>query len=842
VNRSTAAIAEAERGADPSPLSALIRAEQVRLAYSHLPLALLATVANALVIVALLWQRQTPHAVLLTWLSLILLLSAVRYMHVLAYPKQDGAIEITENRFRYGALAAGVLWGGIALFPEQAFAYQAMLAIILVGMSAGASVTLSSHRGVLHAFLILTLLPMIVRLALDGQMLSLVMSGLAVLYLVMISFAASMFHRNAIDSIRLGLEARQRELQLAQAEEQYRNLFEMANDAIFIVDPDGRFIHANRIAQACLGYDKARMLESNIAQLLHPRSGTDILSCIRRVVDEGGLFFEAECACRDGHRMPVEVNAQLVDYHGRKAVLGIARDTSERRQAENRLRTLSRALEQAGESVVITDHDGLIEYTNPAFTSITGYSPEEIWGKDLRTLKMKGGQHGASLYREMWQCVRSGGIWQKELITRSKDGHGVAMFMSFAPVIDDDGHTSHFVGIQQDITEHVELDERLRQAQKMEAIGTLVGGIAHDFNNVLAGVTGNLFLAKEKSRQLPEVVEKLEISERLAFSASRMVQQLLAFARKGNVEIVPMDLGRFMQETNRLYELSVPHGISYRSTFGDRELPIRGDDTQLQQMILNLINNARDAVAGVKNPRITLTLEPFDASPDFCRRHNTRERHFARISIEDNGCGIPDDIKARIFEPFFTTKAAGSGTGLGLAMVYGTITSHGGLIDVDSTPAGTVFRIYLPLQPHLELQPAVADSEQAPVAGRGETLLVVDDDPQILEITRHILEALDYRVLTAADGMEAIKVFDRNADAIKLVIMDLVMPKLGGALAYERLHRAHDDVRVIFITSHDLKERLEIAPRQDEAVVLQKPWSASQLSQSIRSALDRTLH
>jgi CheY-like chemotaxis protein len=245
----------------------------------------------------------------------------------------------------------------------------------------------------------------------------------------------------------------------------------------------------------------------------------------------------------------------------------------------------------------------------------------------------------------------------------------------------------------------------------------------------------------------------------------------------------------------------------------------------------------------VENPRITLTLEPFDASPEFRRRHSTTTRHFARISIEDNGCGIPDAIKTRIFEPFFTTKEIGSGTGLGLAMVYGTITSHGGLIDVESTPeTGTAFRIYLPLQPHLELQPSAAGVAESPVTGRGETLLVVDDDPQIREITRYMLEALDYRVLTASDGMEAIKVFNRNADDIKLILMDLVMPRLGGARAYERLQRTHEDLRVIFITSHDLKQRLEIAPRQDEAVVLQKPWSATQLSQSIRSALDRTLH
>jgi PAS domain S-box-containing protein len=710
-------------GAPPSAtLAARIRAEQVRLAYGHLPLALLATVINALAVVALLWHRQTPTAALITWLAVALLLAGVRHLHARSYRRQTttDALTAAENRFRYGALAAGVLWGSVALFPESSFAYQAMLTIILVGMSAGASITLSAHRGTLQAFLILTLLPMILRLALEGQALTLMLSAMGTLFLVMISAAASMFHRNTIDSIRLGLEAQQREEALKQAEDQYRHLFEMANDAILIVDPHGTVLNANPVAYTRLGYRREEMLGMDISRLLSPRFATSRQDRIRSMRALGSLSFESEHIGKDGRRMPVEVNAQWVDYHGQEAVLSIVRDISERKQAENRLRTLSRALEQAGEAVIITGHDGLIEYTNPAFTAITGYTPDEVWGQDMQILKMKGDQREACPYKAMWKAVRAGQVWQKELTGLCKDGREITMFMSFAPITDDQGRMSHFVGIQQDITEHVELEERLRQAQKMEAIGTLVGGIAHDFNNVLAGMTGSLFLAKQQTQHLPTVTEKIELSEKLAFSASRMVQQLLTFARKGAVEIKPMDLGRFMQETHRLYELSIPDTIDYRGVFCAQELPIRGDDTQLQQMIINLLNNARDAIAGVEKPCITLTLEAFDASPAFRRRHSVTDPRFARISIEDNGSGIPDDIKARIFEPFFTTKEVGSGTGLGLAMVYGTITSHGGLIDVESTPGtGTAFRIYLPLQPHLTRQAPVISDAESPVTGRG---------------------------------------------------------------------------------------------------------------------------
>ena len=822
-----------------TPLPELIRAEQVKLAYRNLPLALLANVVNGLALVMILWNRL-PHLVPLIWFSLVTLLTVARYIITLRY-RQDTDLETSsawEKRFMYGAIGGGILWGSIPIimFPANAFAYQAMITIILVGMSAGSTVTQSSHRGILQAYLVLLLAPLAIRLALENQPVTLMLSVMVTLFLVMISIAASRLHRNSIEHIRLGLEAKKREQDLKLAKDQYRNLFEMASDGIFILDTEGNFINANRIAYERLGYQREELLGMNIAQLLPRKFAERMRSRIKNIHEHGSFSFESEHVCKDGRIMQVEVNARLTDYRGQNVHLSIVRDITERKQADDRLRSLSRAIDQAGESVIITDRNGLIEYVNPAFTAITGYTSEEAIGSNPRFLGS--GRQAAAFYRDMWNTVLSGKVWQKQLIDRHKDGTNITISMSLAPIIDDSGAITHVVGIQRDISEHVELEERLRQAQKMEAIGTLVGGIAHDFNNMLAGITGNIFLAKQKISHLPDVTKRLEQSEKMAYNASKMIQKLLTFARKGMVEITTFDLREFLQETNQLYKTTIPENITYTHLLCERDLPVRGDEIQIQQVIINLLNNARDAVAGVENPRITLRLDAFDAPPGFLRRHNVSHRHFACIRVADNGQGIAPQHLERVFEPFFTTKEVGAGTGLGLAMVYGTIATFGGLIDVESTPGiGTEFRIYLPAQPQQSLKRSADPREEAPVSGCGETLLVVDDDAQVRETTCRVLEGLGYKVHAASDGLEAVEAFSANPDGIMLIIMDLVMPKLSGVDAYKQIFDIDPDTRIVFVSGHDLHHGLEGDIPKGRVTLLQKPYTAVELSQTVQDML-----
>ncbi len=384
-----------------------------------------------------------------------------------------------------------------------------------------------------------------------------------------------------------------------------------------------------------------------------------------------------------------------------------------------------------------------------------------------------------------------------------------------------------------------DVENQFRQSQKMEATGTLVGGIAHNFNNMLAGLTGNLYLAKKKSSNNPDVMKKLEQAEKLSFEAANMIKQLLTFARKGIVEIKTFGLNSFMKEISKLCESSIPDNIKYNQQLCREELVVAGDATQLQQVLLNLINNARDAVSGVSQPEISLTFNEFEADKNFMIAHpKVGGNLFAHLIIKDNGTGINDKDREHIFEPFYTTKEVGLGTGLGLSMVYGAIQSHGGVIEVDSRLGeGTAFHIYLPLVEEKNID-VTSDQVSEAVSGNGELILLVDDNAEVRSTVKDVLENLGYRVLEASNGLKAVDMFIKGQQDISLIIMDVVMPILGGVQATERIRAISPEAKVIFATGYDKDETLKSEMPADESIVLSKPYDISVFSRAIRDQLD----
>ena len=505
---------------------------------------------------------------------------------------------------------------------------------------------------------------------------------------------------------------------------------------------------------------------------------------------------------------------------------------------ETSLSKLSQAIEQAGESVIITDELGTIEYVNPSFTKITGYSAEEVIGKNPRILKS--GNQPDEYYRNMWATITSGEIWRASIVDRRKDGSLYPAIATISPIFNKEGRITHYIGTQQDMTENKQLEEKFRQAQKMEAIGVLVGGIAHDFNNMLAAVTSHLHLAKDIPGNPPEVIQKIDTIEKLTFDASDMVKQLLMFSRKAHVEMKPFGLISFVKEISKVCRAGVPESIQFNVSFYPEELVVKGDATQLQQVIMNLVNNAKDALKETINPEITVGVNIFTADKAFKKKH-PEELHtqFAHITVSDNGHGISDSDKEHIFDPFYTTKEVGLGTGLGLSMAYGVIQNHQGIIEVESTlNNNTTFHIYIPI---IEIGKRIesVDNVIVPTKGNNELILLVDDNQDVRNTARTVLEKLGYRIIEAIDGYQAIEMFNAHKDEISLIITDVVMPKMGGVPAIEQIRKTAPKMKVVFITGYDAGEIVNTDINSDYTSVVTKPYRVHHLSKVVSDLIKK---
>jgi len=379
------------------------------------------------------------------------------------------------------------------------------------------------------------------------------------------------------------------------------------------------------------------------------------------------------------------------------------------------------------------------------------------------------------------------------------------------------------------------MEEQFIQAQKMEAIGTLVGGIAHDFNNTLAVITGNIFLAKQGLKEQVSALRMLETVEKASFRSAEIIKQLLAFSRKGFVQMQDMDASSLLDTTAHLYRVSVP--VSTRFTYRNllrSSVAIHGDVNQLEQVLFNLLNNAQDAVADTSSPAIELQIDEWSADEQFRQQHPTLQtRQFVRIAVSDNGRGIDGVNLGHIFEPFFSTKT--EGTGLGLSMVFGTIQTHGGVVTVESSPGqGSTFRLYLPVlkQPLAE---AVSVAGEVEEAVEGGTILIADDNENVLQVTAQLLTNLGYKVLQATDGGEAVKLYGQHSERIGLVLLDIVMPQMGGGEAAKLIRQTNPAVKIIYLTGYD-PDASTISGLN--APIIMKPFNVTEFSHRIRLAME----
>ncbi len=630
-------------------------------------------------------------------------------------------------------------------------------------------------------------------------------------------------------------ERKRAEESLRESEERYRTLFEETTDAILIVRPDGKIIDANPSSSELLGATGEKIMGTDVRQFYgNPADHEAIL----QEIDRNGFARELDWQVRrkDGNmRSCVLTSSAWRDEHGNiLAYLSSVRDITERKKSEEERERLLTAIEQSPETILITDTDGTIQYVNPGFETVTGYTRKEVLGKNSRILKS--GQHDEAFYREMWETINNGRVWSGHFVNRKKDGTLFQEEATISPVKDESGRIINYVAVKRDVTSEVLLEKQLRQAQKMEAIGTLAGGIAHDFNNLLQVIQGYVDIGLLKlGKGQPGPSEFQEI-RRAARSAADLTEGLLTFSRQFESKLRPVDLNHELEQVAKMLNRTISKMIAIELNLADDLDTINGDPAQLQQVVMNLAVNARDAMPGGGELHIQTQNAQLDA--EYCKLHlGTKPGRYVLVSVTDSGFGMEKEIVEHIFEPFFTTKGLGEGTGLGLSIAYGIVQSHGGSITCYSEPGeGTTFKVYLPTMGN---QVDTEESRDADFLPRGhETILLVEDEEAIRNSGESILSLFGYSVLTAANGREGLELYREKRHEIALVILDLIMPEMSGRDCLREILSIDPNAKVLIASGYTANGRIDQALREKARAFLRKPYEAQRMLTLVRQILD----
>jgi PAS domain S-box-containing protein len=528
---------------------------------------------------------------------------------------------------------------------------------------------------------------------------------------------------------------------------------------------------------------------------------------------------------------------EVIKVGNAKQLLCVILDVTEHKQNEEQIRKLSQAVEQSPVTVVITDTNGTIEFVNSKFTQMTGYSSEEAIGQNPRILRAD--DNPVELYRKLWKTIRAGGVWEGELHNRKKNGELFWERAAISPLRNSDGVITHYLGIKEDITEQKKVRQQLLQSQKIEAIGQLTGGLAHDFNNLLSVIGGYANMLEMRMPPDDKGQPMLQQILRATEKAGNLTHSLLAFSRKQIMKTENINLNTLIFQFGTFIKRVIGEDIVFSSTMRDAALYVHADSGQIEQVLINLATNARDAMPDGGLLSMETGWLTIDDEYIHCHGYGT-PGNYAMLSVTDTGIGMDESTSRMIFEPFFTTKEVGKGTGLGMAMVYGIIKQHNGFITVYSEKGhGTVFRIYLPLVEEQSKKGETTSSEQPPAPVGCESILVVEDDQAVQQLLKEILATAGYEILLAGDGKEALQLYADNHARIQLVVMDMVMPVMGGRDAYREMQKIKADVRVLFCSGYSLDMLQKKGDLGDQAECILKPVLPRQLLKKVREVLDR---
>lgn len=631
---------------------------------------------------------------------------------------------------------------------------------------------------------------------------------------------------------------------LQRSEEKFRQLFMDLPDAIFLsrfaCDNAGQIVNVNPAAERQTGYSRDELIGMNILQdlvLQEVKKAQDVQR-EKELLKRNSIQFSEKKRRKDGSEYWTEVVITLIEYENEKVALSVNRDITEQKQAEEEIRKLTLSVEQSPASIVITDLQGNIEYVNPTFSELTGYSLDEVKGKNPNVLKS--GEMSADEYKKLWDTISSGRVWRGEFHNKKKNGELYWESAIISPIKNSEGAATHYLAVKEDITEIKQLQQQLIQAQKMETIGQLAGGVAHDFNNMLGVILGysELLLMKIDPSQM--LHSDLQEIQKAALNSTNLTRQLLTFARKQAVIPQVLDLNETINGIIKMLKRLISEQIELCWKPESDLWAIKIDPSQVNQILANLCVNARDAIKGVG--KITIKTNKVSVDQAYCVANpGLVPGEYVLLTVSDNGSGIDENIIDKIFEPFFTTKDVGKGTGLGLATIYGIVKQNDGYIYVYSEPEqGTTFKVYL--HRHSDTDRIDKDKEQEiPIVYGRETILLVEDEQENLEMTKKMLERLGYHVLAASTPSEAIRLAGEYADDIDLLLTDVIMPEMNGRSLAKKLVSEKPDLKYIFMSGYSGEVFANGDIKNKDVYFIQKPFSLNTLATEIRKVVESKL-
>lgn len=763
----------------------------------------------------------------------------------------------------------------------------------------------------------------------------------------------------------LTLLALRREAQYVEASQSREHFLESVIQnmpgILCLFGPDGKFLRWNANLEVKLGYSRAEIAEIRALDTVPAEDRERVQQIMQATLTTGAAEAEAALRHKDGTRVPCYLTGTRLILEAKPCILAIAVDMSVQRKAQEQLRLQAAAMRAAANGIVITAPDGTIEWVNPAFSRMTGYSMEEAVGQNPRILKS--GRHGHTFYSNLWSTISAGKVWRGEVMNRRKDGTLYEEEIAITPVASNQGVITHYIAIKhdisarkqaeeslrhaeekyrrifeeamigifqstpegrflimnpamakmlhcgspekalqeitdisrfygdparreammkgleakgsvqnlehefrrkdgsevwlslnmrciygadgkpsyyegtaEDITERKLLQRQLQQAQKMEAIGRLAGGVAHDFNNLLGVINGYTEILKSRADLDPAVLQPIEEICSAGKKAASLTQQLLAFSRKQIIQARVIDLNEAVTHLSKMLRRLIGDDVELTMRLSARAVQVKVDQGQIEQVLMNLAVNARDAMP--KGGKLTIETDICDLDESYALRHKpVRPGRYARLTIADSGCGMSQETMSHLFEPFFTTKELGRGTGLGLSIVYGIVKQADGYIWAYSEPErGSSFKIYLPLQA-AEVE-RKAEQPRAERLRGTENILLVEDDPSLRMMMAGFLKGLGYSIVEADNGEAAWEMVNDAAYPVELLITDITMPKMSGRDLADRLVTKFPKVRVLYISGYTHDGAVQTRALGTGEAFLQKPFALSELSRTIRELIE----